>query len=56
MSLNVRYEQRNKLFSAQERIKNGIDSPDTEAHDTDKAIRVAVEAIKLLIERDKKGR
>ena len=38
----------------QERIKKGIDSPDTEAHDTDKAIRVAIEAIKLLIERDKK--
>ena len=37
----------------QERIKNGIDSPDTEVHDTDKAIRIAVEAIKLLIERDK---
>ena len=40
----------------QERIKNGIDSPDTEIHDTDGAIRVAIEAIKLLIERDKKGR
>lgn len=38
----------------QERIKAGIDSPDTESHDTDKAIRIAVEAIKLLIERDKK--
>ena len=33
----------------QERIKAGLDSSDSESHDTDRAIRIAVEAIKLLI-------
>ena len=37
----------------QERIKLGIDSPLVESHDTSTAIRTAVNAIKLLIERSK---
>ena len=37
----------------QERIKAGLDPEDAESHDTDKAIRIAVEAIKLLIAREK---
>ena len=38
----------------QERIKAGLDSADSESHDTDSAIRITIEAVKLLIERDKK--
>ena len=37
----------------QERIKAGLDSPDLETHDTDNAIRIAIEAVKLLIVNDK---
>ena len=37
----------------QERFDAGLDSGDDETHDTDKAIRIAIDAVKLLIERDK---
>ena len=36
----------------QEREKAGLDNP--VVHDTDMAIKVAIEAVKLLIEKDKK--
>ena len=36
----------------QERFDAGLDSGDDETHDTDRAIRIAIEAIKLLIKRD----
>lgn len=36
----------------QERYAAGLDSPEVESHDTDKAIRVAIEAIKILIKED----
>ena len=38
----------------QERFKEGLDAEDSESHDTDSAIRIAIDAIKLLIERDRK--
>ena len=40
----------------QERFAAGLDTDAQEAHDTDKAIRVAVEAIRELIQSDKKGK
>jgi uridine phosphorylase len=36
----------------QERFNAGLDTADDETHDTDAAIRVAIEAVKLLITRD----
>lgn len=37
----------------QERFDAGLDTKDDESHDTDTAIRIAIDAIKLLIKRDK---
>lgn len=37
----------------QERFDAGLDSGDDETHDTDKAIRIAIEAVKRLIEKNK---
>lgn len=38
----------------QERFQAGLDTGDDETHDTERAIKVAVRAIEMLIERDKK--
>ena len=43
----------NTVFN-QERIKDGLDESEFEFHDTGRAIRVAVEALKILIQRDKR--
>ena len=37
----------------QERFAAGLDTKDSESHDTDSAIRIAIEAIKILIAREK---
>ena len=37
----------------QERFAAGLDTGESESHDTDSAIRIAIEAIKILIQRDK---
>ena len=39
----------------QERFAAGLDTPDAESHDTDSAIRIAIEAIKILIRRDREN-
>ena len=39
----------------QERFLLGLDGPEDEIHDTEKAIRVAVEAIRILIKESKNG-